>query len=51
MPDGRGVMSDEKDPYVDDAAEPDKEPVAGLGDPEDDDTDGVVCMPADLVNE
>jgi hypothetical protein len=41
----------DKDPYADTVEETDKEPVPGLGDPEDDDTEGVVCMPADLVEE
>lgn len=41
----------DKDPYADEVEEPDKEPVPGLGDPEDEETDGVVCMPADLVEE
>lgn len=40
-----------KDEYADEVDVPDKEPVPGLGDPGDDDTDGVVCMPADLVEE
>lgn len=41
----------DKDPYEAEVTEPDKDPVPGLGDPDDEDTDGVVCMPADLVNE
>lgn len=39
----------QKDPYEAEATEPDKEPVPGLGDPEDD--EGTVCVPADLVEE
>lgn len=41
----------QEDPYEAELEAPDKEPVPGLGDPEDDDTGGTVCMPADLVKE
>lgn len=38
-------MSDENDPYVDEVEEPDREPVPGLGDPQDDE----VCVPTEPV--
>jgi hypothetical protein len=44
-------MEDDKDPYEDEAHQLDKEPVPGLGDTTDDDVDGMVCTPADLVTE
>jgi hypothetical protein len=44
-----------EDDIANEAAEPDKDPVPGLGDPpgedDGDDADGYVCMPADLVKE
>lgn len=40
-------MSDENDPYEADVEEPDKEPVPGLGEPDDDE----VCTPTEPVGE
>lgn len=49
MPGGWNMTDPQEDPFEAEVEEADKEPVPGLGDPEDD--GGAVCMPTEPVGE